>query len=93
MFTFIQTKRFTERFSERFSDEDLGVLEQYPTENPEAGAIVVGSGGVRKCAGVWRVVEKVAVCESSTTCVFGKSRFGYSRSTRRASAALSRDIF
>jgi hypothetical protein len=48
MFTFIQTKRFARSFSERYSDDDLAELELHLAANPEAGDVVVGSGGVRK---------------------------------------------
>lgn len=48
MFTFIQTKLFARLFDELFSDDDLVELERYLMENPEAGAVVAGSGGVRK---------------------------------------------
>jgi hypothetical protein len=48
MFTFIQTRLFARLFDELFSDEDLTALEAYLASNPEAGAVVPGSGGVRK---------------------------------------------
>lgn len=48
MLTFIQTKLFTRLFSERYSDDDLAELERHLAANPEAGDLVVGSGGVRK---------------------------------------------
>ncbi|MBX3661982.1 MAG: type II toxin-antitoxin system RelE/ParE family toxin [Burkholderiales bacterium] len=48
MLTFIQTKLFSRLFSERYSDDDLAELERRLAANPEAGDLVVGSGGVRK---------------------------------------------
>jgi hypothetical protein len=48
MFTFIQTRLFARLFDELFSEEDLIALEAFLASNPEAGAVVPGSGGVRK---------------------------------------------
>jgi hypothetical protein len=48
MFTFIQSRLFARLFDELFSDEGLIALEAYLASNPEAGAVVPGSGGVRK---------------------------------------------
>ncbi len=48
MFTFIETKLFTRLADELLSDEGLAALQQSLIENPEAGDVVPGSGGVRK---------------------------------------------
>ena len=46
---FIETPSFTKKwFSLGFNDEDLAELEQFLVENPEAGDMMVGTGGLRK---------------------------------------------
>ena len=48
MFSFIETTLFTRLVSDYLSDEEYGKLQQELMNNPEAGAVVRGSGGVRK---------------------------------------------
>jgi len=48
MFIFIETKLFTRLADEQLADDELSRLQGYLNENPEAGAIIRGSGGVRK---------------------------------------------
>jgi hypothetical protein len=48
VFTFIETPLFTRLVTEYLSDEKYGGLQLALIENPEAGAIIPGSGGVRK---------------------------------------------
>ena len=48
MFTFIETVLFTKLVCEYLSDEEYGRLQKELISNPEAGAVVKGSGGVRK---------------------------------------------
>jgi hypothetical protein len=48
MFSFIETKLFTRLVDEFLSDEELASLQQALAANPEAGALIPGSGGVRK---------------------------------------------
>jgi hypothetical protein len=48
VFTFIETPLFTRLVTEYLSDEEYGELQVALSENPEAGAIIPGSGGVRK---------------------------------------------
>ena len=48
MFIFIETKLFTRLADEHLADHELSRLQVYLNENPEAGAIIRGSGGVRK---------------------------------------------
>ena len=48
MFTFIETPLFTRLVTEYLSEEEYGELQVALIENPEAGAIIPGSGGVRK---------------------------------------------
>ena len=48
MFSFIETRLFTRLVQEYLSDEDYSRLQSQLIENPEAGAVVRGSGSVRK---------------------------------------------
>ncbi len=49
MFTFIETKLFTQLFDEMFSgDSALSKLQDFLSKNPEVGDVIPGSGGIRK---------------------------------------------
>lgn len=48
MFTFIETHLFTRLVSECLSDDAYLQLQASLAKNPEAGAVIPGSGGVRK---------------------------------------------
>ena len=48
MFTFIETPLFTRLVTDYLSDEEYAELQAYLVENPETGAVIRGSGGVRK---------------------------------------------
>ena len=48
MFSFIETTLFTRLVSDYLSDEEYGKLQQELMNNPEAGAVIRASGGVRK---------------------------------------------
>ena len=48
MISFVETKLFTRLVLEYLSDEEYSELQQALIANPEAGAIIPGSGGVRK---------------------------------------------
>ena len=48
MISFVETKLFTRLVQEYLSDEDYAKLQQALLADPEAGAIIPGSGGVRK---------------------------------------------
>jgi hypothetical protein len=48
VFTFIETPLFTRLVTEYLSEEEYGELQVALIEDPEAGAIIPGSGGVRK---------------------------------------------
>jgi len=48
MFSFVETKLFTRLVQEYLSDDEYSELQQALIANPEAGDIIVGSGGVRK---------------------------------------------
>jgi hypothetical protein len=48
MISFIETKLFTRLVQDYLSDDEYATLQQTLLADPEAGAIIPGSGGVRK---------------------------------------------
>lgn len=48
MFTFIETRLFSRLLDEHLSDDDYVALQRFLIADPDAGAIIPGSGGVRK---------------------------------------------
>ena len=60
---FIITKEFDRMWKLiGLDDNDLSSLEIYLCKNPKVGAVMEGTGGLRKsCAGLW--MEKVKVVE------------------------------
>ncbi len=48
VFSFIETTLFTRLVQEYLSDDEYARLQQHLIDNPEAGAVIRGSGGVRK---------------------------------------------
>jgi hypothetical protein len=48
VFTFVETRLFTRLIAEYLSDEEYLDLQLALARNPEAGATIPGSGGVRK---------------------------------------------
>ena len=48
MFEFIETPFFTRTMARYLDDDDYAKLQAHLNEHPETGAIVAGSGGVRK---------------------------------------------
>jgi mRNA-degrading endonuclease RelE of RelBE toxin-antitoxin system len=52
VFSFIETKLFTRLVQEYLSDEEYQELQKLLIEQPEAGDVVPGTGGVRKLR--WR---------------------------------------
>jgi hypothetical protein len=48
MLTFIETKLFTRLVPEYLSDDEYGALQHALVMNPDAGAVIPGTGGVRK---------------------------------------------
>jgi mRNA-degrading endonuclease RelE of RelBE toxin-antitoxin system len=53
---FIETSAFTKYLSDHLSDEDYHALQSYLMQKPDAGAIVRGTGGIRKVR--WAPVGK-----------------------------------
>src|SRR5688572_17854892 len=48
LFSFIETALFTRLVAQYLSEQEYGALQQALMTDPEAGAVVPGSGGVRK---------------------------------------------
>jgi hypothetical protein len=48
MISFIETKLFTRLVEQYLTDEEYSSLQRELIENPEAGLVIPGSGGVRK---------------------------------------------
>lgn len=48
MFSFVESKLFTRLVGDYLTDDEYGRLQATPIEAPESGAVVPGSGGVRK---------------------------------------------
>ena len=48
MLSFIETRLFTKLVLEYLTDEEYGALQEELARHPEAGAVIPGSGGVRK---------------------------------------------
>lgn len=56
MYSFIETRLFTRLVSEYLTDEEYRKLQNALTEDPSAGNVVPGSGGVRKLR--WRAAGR-----------------------------------
>jgi len=48
VFSFVETRLFTRLVEEYLSDDEYGRLQQALIDDPEAGAVIRGSGGIRK---------------------------------------------
>ncbi|MEO6748917.1 MAG: type II toxin-antitoxin system RelE/ParE family toxin [Casimicrobiaceae bacterium] len=48
MISFVETKLFTRLVEQYLTDEEYSLLQRKLIENPEVGAVIPGSGGVRK---------------------------------------------
>ncbi len=56
MVTFIETKLFTRLVDDYLSDDEYGEIQWTLIENPGAGVVIPGSGGVRKLR--WRAAGR-----------------------------------
>ena len=45
---FRETSSFTKRIGDLLADDEYALLQEFMRENPDAGAVVPGSGGIRK---------------------------------------------
>jgi len=48
VFTFVETRLFSRLVQQYLSDEEYGRLQQELIQDPDAGSVIRGSGGVRK---------------------------------------------
>ena len=48
MLSFVETRLFTKLVLDYLSDEEYGALQQAMAQDPNAGPVIPGSGGVRK---------------------------------------------
>jgi hypothetical protein len=48
MYSFIETRHFSQLVSEYLADEEYAKLQQRLIENPRTGDLIPGSGGIRK---------------------------------------------
>ena len=48
LLTFCETARFSKRVAKRLADDDYAKLQRYLAENPDAGPVIEGGGGIRK---------------------------------------------
>ena len=48
IFTFIESSAFSREFAHYLDDDEYGNLQQYLLNDPEAGDVIPGSGGIRK---------------------------------------------
>jgi hypothetical protein len=68
-FTFVETEVFTRRISRFRLEEDLRVLQVDLLQDPQAGALDPGTGGLRKVRMVPAFVGRVSEAEhGSITC-------------------------
>ena len=72
MFTFIESSVFERVRPAYLDDDDYAELQQYLMQNPEAGEVVPGSGGVRKVRWARPGAGKRLGCGSSIS--FGINR-------------------
>jgi hypothetical protein len=83
MIRFVETNLFTRLLQDYLSDDEYLKLQQALLCDPEAGAVIPGSGGIRKLR--WKVAShgKRGGIRSSIFFALGRVRFGCSRFTRR----------
>ena len=88
MFEFIETPFFTKALSHYLEDDEYAKLQHYLNGQPEAGAIVPGSGGVRKLRWGSEGRGKRGDCGSFISCEVRAGRSGCSRFTERMCAKI-----
>jgi hypothetical protein len=77
MISFVETKLFTRLVQETLSDDEYSRLQQALLANPEAGAVISGSGGVREArVGAWRGAANAEGSGSSTSGARDRDRSG-----------------
>lgn len=76
MFSFIETKLFSRLLADYLTGDEYALLQEALIESPEQGALVPGSGGVRKMGGLSPAAENEAAFGLSTTRRPVKELFG-----------------
>jgi len=69
VFTFIESSIFERVLPAYLNDDEYAELQQYLIQNPEAGEVVPGSGGLRKVR--WRGEGQESVAGSGSSILFG----------------------
>ena len=72
MISFIETKLFTRLVHEYLSDDEYSELQQALLANPEAGAVISGSGGIRKLR--WALLVAANAAASGSSISFARGR-------------------
>lgn len=76
VFTFIESSIFKRMLPVYLDDDEYSELQQYLIQNPEAGEVIPGSGGLRKVRWVDQEQEREAGCESSILFGIDPTSFG-----------------
>lgn len=76
VFSFVETRLFSRLVAEFLSDDEYAALQRELMRDPEADAVIRGTGGVRKLRWLRRAAADVAVIGSSTSCVGRMASFG-----------------
>jgi len=92
MISFVETKLFTRLVHEYLSDDEYSKLQQALLSDPEAGAVIRGSGGVRKLR--WGIAGrgKRGGIRVIYFCALSRARSGCSRYTQRMSPRIFRPM-
>jgi putative transcriptional regulator len=93
MYSFIETKLFSQLVAEYLSDEEYSKLQQILIEKPEAGDLIPGSGGVRKLRGKGSGRGKRGGVRVIYYTRSRQARSGCLLFTRKTSPKISRPIF
>jgi hypothetical protein len=52
VFSFIETRLFTRLVQKYLTEDEYHELQKFLMERPDSGAVIRGTGGVRRCAGL-----------------------------------------
>ena len=76
MISFVETKLFTRLVEQYLTDEEYSLLQRKLIDDPEAGSVIPGSGGIRKMRWGMAGAVSVVVYASSTFYAHAKVRCG-----------------
>ena len=93
MFTFIESSAFERVCPVYLDDDEYAEFQQFLMQNPEAGRVVPGSGGVRKLRWARPGMGKCGGYESSISYGTNRTSFGCWRSMLRPSETTFLPIF